>query len=149
PPRQGHRPDGRGRVTASNAGRFEARSSRRARPAHHPAEDRTRSAEKESDEASKDRLQRLEQELANLEQESAAITQRWQAEKEKLGAASKLKEQLDQARFDLETAQRRGDLAKAGELAYGVIPELEKKLREAEAAGRSAGGLVEEEVTPQ
>jgi len=104
---------------------------------------------KETDEASKDRLQRLEKELADLEEESAGLTARWQAEKEKLGAASKLKEQLDQARFDLETAQRRGDLAKAGEIAYGVIPELEKQLAEAEAAGRAAGGLVEEEVTPQ
>ena len=104
---------------------------------------------KETDEASKDRLARLEKELADLEEESAALTARWQAEKEKLGAASKLKEQLDQARFDLEKAQRRGDLAKAGELAYGVIPELEKQLREAEALGRAAGGLVEEEVTPE
>jgi ATP-dependent Clp protease ATP-binding subunit ClpB len=91
----------------------------------------------------------LEKDLADLEEESAGITARWQAEKQKLGAASKLKEQLDQARFDLETAQRRGDLAKAGELAYGVIPSLEKQLREAEAAGRTAGSLVEEEVTPQ
>jgi ATP-dependent Clp protease ATP-binding subunit ClpB len=104
---------------------------------------------KETDQASKDRLERLEKELADLEEESAGITARWQAEKQKLGAASKLKEQLDQARFDLETAQRRGDLAKAGELAYGVIPSIEKQLREAEAAGRTAGGLVEEEVTPQ
>jgi ATP-dependent Clp protease ATP-binding subunit ClpB len=92
---------------------------------------------------------RLEKELADLEEESRGITARWQAEKEKLGAASKLKEQLDQARFELEQAQRRGDLAKAGELAYGVIPDLEKKLREAEALGRASGGLVEEEVTPQ
>ncbi len=104
---------------------------------------------KETDQASKDRLQRLEKELADLEEEADALTARWQAEKEKLGAASKLKESLDQARFDLETAQRRGDLAKAGELAYGVIPVLEKQLADAEAAGRSAGGLVEEEVTPE
>jgi ATP-dependent Clp protease ATP-binding subunit ClpB len=103
---------------------------------------------KETDEASKDRLQRLEKELADLEEESAGLTARWQAEKEKLGAASKLKEQLDQARFDLETAQRTGDLAKAGEIAYGVIPGLEKQLAEAEARERSAGDLVEEAVTP-
>jgi ATP-dependent Clp protease ATP-binding subunit ClpB len=102
---------------------------------------------KETDEASRERLARLERELADLEQESAALTQRWQAEKEKLGAASKLKEELDQARFDLDKAQRTGDLAKAGELAYGVIPALEKRLREAEAAGQ-AGDLVEEAVTP-
>jgi ATP-dependent Clp protease ATP-binding subunit ClpB len=103
---------------------------------------------KETDEASKDRLERLEKELADLEEQSTALTQRWQAEKEKLGAASKLKETLDQARFDLETAQRTGDLAKAGELAYGVIPDLEKQLAEAEERERSAGDLVEEAVTP-
>src|SRR5688572_15410096 len=102
---------------------------------------------KETDEASRDRLQRLERELADLEEQSAALTQRWQAEKQKLGAASKIKESLDQARFDLEKAQRTGDLAKAGEIAYGVIPSLERQLREAEAAGQ-AGDLVEEAVTP-
>ena len=103
---------------------------------------------KETDQASKDRLERLEKELADLEEQSAALTSRWQAEKEKLGAASKLKESLDQARFDLETAQRRGDLAKAGELAYGVIPELEKQLADAEAQERTTADLVEEAVTP-
>jgi len=104
---------------------------------------------KETDKASQDRLQRLEKELADLEEQSASLTSRWQAEKEKLGAASKVKESLDQARFDLETAQRRGDLAKAGELAYGVIPALEKQLAEAEAKeGATAGDLVEEAVTP-
>jgi ATP-dependent Clp protease ATP-binding subunit ClpB len=107
---------------------------------------------KETDEASRDRLERLERELADLEEESAGLTARWQAEKEKLGAASSLKEQLDQARYDLEKAQRTGDLAKAGELAYGVIPGLEKQLREAEARqssnSGSGGDLVEEAVTP-
>jgi ATP-dependent Clp protease ATP-binding subunit ClpB len=103
---------------------------------------------KETDEASRDRLARLERELADLEEESASLTQRWQAEKEKLGAAAKLKEELDQARFDLDKAQRTGDLAKAGELAYGVIPDLEKRLREAEAQEKNAGDLVEEAVTP-
>ncbi|WP_414832734.1 ATP-dependent chaperone ClpB [Afifella sp. YEN Y35] len=109
---------------------------------------------KETDAASHERLEKLEKELADLEEESAALTQRWQAEKEKLAGASKLKEELDQARFDLEQAQRRGDLAKAGELAYGVIPQLEKKLKEAEkreaqaSNGEGGGGLVEEAVTP-
>ena len=103
---------------------------------------------KETDQASKDRLERLEKELADLEEQSAALTQRWQAEKEKLGAASKLKEELDQARFDLDKAQRMGDLAKAGEIAYGLIPDLEKKLDAAEAEERSGGDLVEEAVTP-
>ena len=104
---------------------------------------------KETDDASRDRLQRLERELADLESEAGALNARWLAEKEKLGAASKIKEELDQARFDLDKAQRSGDLARAGELAYGAIPALEKRLAEAEAAGRAAGGLVEEEVTPE
>ncbi|MBZ8133036.1 ATP-dependent chaperone ClpB [Afifella sp. IM 167] len=107
---------------------------------------------KETDTASKERLTKLEKELADLEEESAALTQRWQAEKEKLAGASRLKEELDQARFDLEKAQRHGDLARAGELAYGVIPDLEKKLKEAEAreaeANGAGEGLVEEAVTP-
>jgi len=102
---------------------------------------------KEKDQASKDRLARLEKELAGLEQESAVLTHRWQAEKEKLGSAQKLKERLDQARIDLEKAQRSGDLAKAGELAYGVIPELERKLKETEAVGETGASMMEEAVT--
>jgi ATP-dependent Clp protease ATP-binding subunit ClpB len=103
---------------------------------------------KESDQASKDRLGKLEKELAGLEEESDGLTARWQAEKEKLAGSQKLKEQLDQARFDLETAQRKGDLGKAGELAYGVIPELERKLTEAEAAeDEVVGSMVEETVS--
>ena len=102
---------------------------------------------KESDQASRDRLGRLEKELSDLEQQSASVTQRWMAEKEKLASANKLKEQLDQARIDLDRAQRSGDLAKAGELAYGRIPELERQLKAAEASGK-AGDMVEEAVTP-
>ena len=93
-------------------------------------------------------MKRLEKELADLEEQSQAMTQRWMAEKEKLVAATKLKEQLDQARIDLDRAQRSGDLAKAGELAYGAIPQLEKQLAEAEEKGREAGDMVEEAVTP-
>jgi ATP-dependent Clp protease ATP-binding subunit ClpB len=102
---------------------------------------------KEKDAASKERLAALEQELANLEQQSAELTQRWQAEKEKIAGEAKIKEQLDQARIELEQAQRSGDLAKAGELQYGRIPELEKKL--AEAAQASKGAMLREEVTDQ
>ncbi len=103
---------------------------------------------KETDQASKDRLVKLEKELVGLEEESDGLTARWQAEKEKLAGSQKLKEQLDQARFDLETAQRGGDLAKAGELAYGIIPELERKLAEVEAAEDNViGSMVEETVT--
>ena len=102
---------------------------------------------KETDQASKDRLERLEKDIADLEEESAGLTARWQAEKEKLAGSQKLKEQLEHARFDLETAQRQGDLAKAGELAYGVIPDLERKLAEAESSESSDGGMVDETVT--
>src|SRR6059036_778240 len=102
---------------------------------------------KETDRASKERLANLESELANLEQQSAELTQRWQAEKEKIQAEGKLKEQLDAARLELEQAQRAGDLAKAGELAYGRIPQLEKQLADAQAESR--GAMLREEVTDQ
>jgi len=102
---------------------------------------------KETDAASKDRLANLEGELANLEQQSSELTQRWQAEKDKIGAEAKLKEQLDQARVALEQAQRAGDLAKAGELSYGTIPQLEKQL--AEAQGSTEGAMLREEVTAE
>ncbi|HEX6740750.1 MAG TPA: ATP-dependent chaperone ClpB, partial [Sphingomicrobium sp.] len=102
---------------------------------------------KEQDKASKDRLAKLEEELANLEQQSAELTQRWQAEKEKISAEAKIKEQLDAARLELEQAQRAGDLAKAGELQYGRIPEYEKQLADAQAAAK--GAMLREEVTDQ
>ncbi len=99
---------------------------------------------KESDSASKDRLEKLQKELAETEEKSAVMTRNWQAEKEKLASASKVKEQLETARRDLELAQRKGDFAKAGELAYATIPALEKKLKEAEA---SSSEMMEEAVT--
>ena len=100
---------------------------------------------KETDPASKERLAALEHELAELEQESAELTAKWQAEKDKLAEAQTIKEQLDQFRQELAVAQRRGDLARAGEIAYGKIPELERKLTEAEAA--KAEDMVHEAVT--
>ncbi len=103
---------------------------------------------KENDQASKDRLSRLDKELADLEEQSRMLTERWMAEKEKLASSTRLKEQLDQARADLDKAQRTGDLAKAGELAYGVIPQLERQLKEAEEKTRETGDMVEEAVTP-
>ncbi|CAX23225.1 protein disaggregation chaperone [Methylorubrum extorquens DM4] len=106
---------------------------------------------KETDSASRDRLQRLEKELADLEEQSATITARWKAEKDKLGAAAELKKKLDEARNELAGAQRQGQYQRAGELAYGVIPGLEKQLAEIEAAAESAvarDGMVEEAVTP-
>jgi ATP-dependent Clp protease ATP-binding subunit ClpB len=101
----------------------------------------------EKDEASKDRLERLDKDLAGLEEESGALTAKWQAEKAKLGEAADLKKELDAARNELAIAQRKGEFQRAGELAYGRIPDLEKKLKEAEAQdGR--GSMVEETVTP-
>ena len=100
---------------------------------------------KETDQASQDRLAKLEDELAGLEAESAQLTERWQAEKVKIQSEAKLKEQLDQARIELEQAQRSGDLGRAGELSYGTIPSLEKQL--AEAQGATEGAMLREEVT--
>jgi ATP-dependent Clp protease ATP-binding subunit ClpB len=101
----------------------------------------------EKDDASKDRLARLEKELAGLEEESTGLTTKWQAEKQKLGLAADLKKQLDETRNELAIAQRKGEFQRAGELAYGKIPELEKKLKEAEAQDGKTG-MVEEVVTP-
>src|SRR5580698_5478546 len=101
---------------------------------------------KESDAASKDRLEKLVKELEELEEESEELTAEWQSEKGKLAGAQKLKEHLDQARAELDQAQRRGDWAKAGELTYGVIPELERKIGEAEGSGK---GMLEEAVLPE
>ena len=101
----------------------------------------------ETDTASKDRLQRLEKELTDLEEESAELTAKWQAEKQKLGHAADLKKQLEDARNALATAQRNGEFQKAGELAYGTIPQLEKQLRDAEAQ-ENTGTMLEETVSP-
>ena len=104
---------------------------------------------RESDDASKDRLERLEGELANLEEESDRITTTWQAEKSKLGLAADLKKRLDEVRNELAVAQRKGEFQRAGELAYGEIPQLEAQLKEAEAqdGAGTAGSMVEETVT--
>ena len=99
---------------------------------------------RESDPASKDRLKTLETELASLEQQSAQLTARWQAEKEKLTKVKRTQEQLDQARLELEQAQRRGDLTRAGELLYSVIPALEEQLAQ---AAQERGQMLKLEVT--
>jgi ATP-dependent Clp protease ATP-binding subunit ClpB len=101
---------------------------------------------KESDSASRDRLEKLQDELAGLEEESAVLTTKWEAEKDKLSGAQKIKEQLEKARLELEQAERSGDLARAGELSYGVIPDLEAKLNAAEDVG-DADLMVEEAVS--
>ncbi|MEI4485559.1 ATP-dependent chaperone ClpB [Frigidibacter sp. MR17.14] len=102
---------------------------------------------KEDDAASKDRLQTLEKDLAELQGRAAEMTAKWQAERDKLDASRGLKEQLDRARAELEQAKREGNFAKAGELQYGRIPDLEKKLGEAEAV--EDGLMVEEAVRPE
>jgi ATP-dependent Clp protease ATP-binding subunit ClpB len=101
---------------------------------------------KETDSASKERLKKLGAELAELQEKSDALTARWRAEKDKIGLAQKLKEELDAARNALARAQRKGDFAEAGRITYGTIPELEKKLAEAEKQSE-AGALVDEAVT--
>jgi ATP-dependent Clp protease ATP-binding subunit ClpB len=101
---------------------------------------------KEHDPGSRTRLKALENELKDLEKKSADITSRWKSEKAKLSEAQKFKTELDQLRLELAQAQRRGEYQRAGELAYGQIPALEKRLKELEATeGRSA--MVEEAVT--
>ena len=102
---------------------------------------------KESDTASQDRLAALREELANLEQQSAELTTRWQNERDKIEAESRIKEELDHARLELDQAQRTGDLARAGELSYGRIPELEQRL--ADAQGQADNALLREEVTEE
>ncbi|SES30039.1 ATP-dependent Clp protease ATP-binding subunit ClpB [Tranquillimonas rosea] len=102
---------------------------------------------KEDDQASKDRLDKIERELAELQERSGEMTAQWQAERDKLNAARDLKEQLDKARAELDIAKREGNLARAGELSYGVIPGLEKKLTEAEE--RDEEIMVEEAVRPE
>lgn len=100
----------------------------------------------EDDQASKDRLETLQKDLASLQERSGAMTAAWQGERDKLAGARDIKEKLDRARADLDIAKRDGNLAKAGELSYGVIPDLERALVEAES--REDGMMVEEAVRP-
>ncbi len=101
----------------------------------------------EDDAASKDRLETLQKDLADLQEKSSEMTAKWQAGRDKLASAQNIKEALDQARADLDIAKRAGNLARAGELSYGVIPDLEKKLEEAENAEGEM--TVEEAVRPE
>jgi len=100
---------------------------------------------KESDDASKERLDNLGKEIAELESRSAELTAAWRAEKDKLASATTIKESLDRVRQELLDAERRGDLARASELKYGQLPELERKLVEAESQG-DADSMVQEVV---
>jgi ATP-dependent Clp protease ATP-binding subunit ClpB len=100
---------------------------------------------REEDAASRDRLEKLEHELAGLQERSDAMTMTWRNEKERLQGAQKLKERLDQARSEMEIAERQSDLARASELRYGVIPQLERDIGESQSDGR----LVNEAVTEE
>ncbi|MBA49730.1 MAG: ATP-dependent chaperone ClpB [Paracoccus sp. (in: a-proteobacteria)] len=103
---------------------------------------------KEDDAASQDRLERLEKDLSDLQERSAEMTARWQAERDRLEGSRNLKEQLDRARAELDQAKREGNLARAGELSYGVIPGLEKQLSQTDEA-EADGPMVEEAVRPE
>ncbi|MEM6495906.1 MAG: AAA family ATPase, partial [Pseudomonadota bacterium] len=104
----------------------------------------------ETDDASKDRLAALEKSIAEQEERSQSLTQRWEGERRKLGSAQKVKEELDQRRVELEQAQRRGDYNRAGELQYGLIPNLEKQISDLESRGDPSPDslMVEEAVSP-
>lgn len=102
---------------------------------------------KETDDASKARLEKLEKELNELESEAADLTSQWRAEKEKLNAGQKATEELDRARIELEQAEREGNWAKASEIKYGKIPQMEEKLKEAAELPQATGHLLNEEVT--
>ncbi len=102
---------------------------------------------KETDPASAERLEKLNQELAGREEKSSALTAVWLAEREALAGTQRAQEQLDQARTELEAVQRVGDLTRAGELTYGIIPELERQL--SQGADDSRGRMLNEEVTDQ
>ena len=146
PARQGHRPDGRGGGAAADAGRFQAGRTRRLDRRIIQLKIEREALKKETDPGSKNRLEKLESELAELEEQSAALTARWSEEKNKLSNAQKLKSELDALAHELDIAQRRGEFQRAGELAYGGIPELESKLAD-DRGQRDAGEMMEEVVT--
>jgi ATP-dependent Clp protease ATP-binding subunit ClpB len=108
--------------------------------------------QKEKDAASKERRKAIEKELAELKEKSSAMKAQWQQEKATLEAVGKIKQQIDQTRVEAEQAARAGDLAKAAEISYGRIPELERQMKEAESKLASAGGrarFLKEEVTAE
>ena len=100
----------------------------------------------EDDDESKARLSKLQKKLSEIQEQAAELTSQWQSERAKLETARHLKEALERVRADLDFAKRDGNLAKAGELSYGIIPNLEKKLADAEAAESK---MVEEAVRPE
>jgi ATP-dependent Clp protease ATP-binding subunit ClpB len=102
---------------------------------------------KESDSASRDRLAKLEKELADLKSRSDALKAQWLAEKQAVDTVRQLREQIEQTKIELEQAKQRGDLARASELQYGKLIELERKLQSAQSIGQSSDSkLLKEEV---
>ncbi|MAH04816.1 MAG: ATP-dependent chaperone ClpB [Alphaproteobacteria bacterium] len=101
---------------------------------------------KEKDQSSKSRLKTLETELAELEAKSQELNDKWSSEKADLNASQRLAEELDRLRIELEQAERAGDWARAGELKYSAIPELQEKLQEQDDAEADEGKIIEEEV---
>ncbi len=104
---------------------------------------------KEPDANSRERLNRLEQEIAGLSEKSDAMTTAWRSEKSRVADTQKLKEQLDHARGEIEAARRRGDLARASELIYGTVPDLERRIAGGHDSASPAAGLVNEAVTEE
>jgi ATP-dependent Clp protease ATP-binding subunit ClpB len=104
---------------------------------------------KEKDAASKERLAKLEKELADVKEKSSHLKAQWQKEKEEIGKSQKIAEQIDQLKTELEQAQRQGDLAKASEIQYGRLPELQRQLEASAAKERTDGTLLTEEVTEE
>jgi ATP-dependent Clp protease ATP-binding subunit ClpB len=107
--------------------------------------------DRETDEASKDRLERLRADLADREEELRGLEARWEREKTALEGSGELRKQIDQLRSEADRYQREGDLAQASEILYGRIPELEKRIHEAEEAETSLAGeepMVRESVGP-
>ncbi len=108
--------------------------------------------QKEKDKSAVERRNAIERELAELKEKSSGMKAQWQREKDTLGAVGKIKQEIDQAKVEAEQASRRGDLQKAAEISYGRIPELQRKMTEAEANLASAGGkahFLKEEVTDE
>ena len=129
--------------------RFETTGARRGRPPGHAAGDRAQALQKEKDKASKERLERMEKELADLRERSSQLHARWQTEIEAIRELQAIKEQIERLRVELEQAERRNDLEKAGRLRYGTLPELEARLGEGEARIKELqrdGALLKEEV---
>ena len=103
---------------------------------------------KETDRASVARLEKIEQDIANLQEQADTLTLRWESEKNQLGLAANLKKEIETARNELASAQRNGNFQRAGELTYSVIPELERKLEDAEKHASGSAVLQQEAVSP-